>query len=317
MNILLVDDAKSNISLLKLLVEDWLDDNDIDIDKIIIEEAYDGQEAVNKIEQTYYDIVFLDIMMPVMDGLEALVIIRNTLLEKQPNIVMQTALDKGETKTNAQKFGANAYITKPINSKMVGAMLDRYIDKSLLVETNEEEDDFMDFDDFDDFDDFTSDEMDTQKDMMDKFNASHRKVPATVFLEDYPDLEYVLEDLEELDESVYEITEHIIGVNLEDNIIDVNLILDRYSQFLNTFMDFYELSTSLVMLKGVLDNVDYSIANEKNKDFIALYLKAILTDLTNWKEHVFISKDAIDVFYINASSLNSCIQLESYIKSLH
>jgi len=82
-------------------------------------------------------------------------------------------------------------------------------------------------------------------------------------------------------------------------------------------MDFYELSTSLVMLKGVLDNVDYSIANEKNKDFIALYLKAILTDLTNWKEHVFISKDAIDVFYINASSLNSCIQLESYIKSLH
>ena len=40
-----------------------------------------------------------------------------------------------------------------------------------------------------------------------------------------------------------------------------------------------------------------------------------LNDLRDWKDHVFIEQDAVDVFYINASALNSCIQLESYIKT--
>jgi hypothetical protein len=33
-----------------------------------------------------------------------------------------------------------------------------------------------------------------------------------------------------------------------------------------------------------------------------------------WKDHVFVEQDAVDVFYINASLLNSCIQLEALLK---
>lgn len=318
MKLLIVDDAESNIGVLSLLIEEWVEDHDIDFDEITLDKAYNGKEGFEKIQQTDYDLVFLDIMMPVMDGLEALKLIRKTPLDKQPTIIMQTALGDARVKHQAKSLGANAYITKPVDSVMINAMMDRYI---ILPNNKEEEDefeefdDFEDFDDFDDFDDFESDEIDTQKDMMTKFNESHKKIPASEFLEDYPDLTYILEDVEDIDHQLIEIIEHLDEDNIEENMELLENILDNYARFLNTFMDFYELATSLKILLDVLHAIEFAYLDPKNRQFIANFLIAILKDLQDWKEHVFVAQDAIDVFYINASALNSCIQLESYIKS--
>ena len=322
MKILLVDDVQSNLGVLSLLVEEWFEDNEIDEGLYTLDEAYDGKDALEKLQTEYYDIIFLDIMMPIMDGIEALKHIRKLDLSIQPIIIMATALGDINTKKVAREAGANAYITKPVTLEMIEAMLNRYVDKYALkkqsnsnIINDEFEDDFLDFDDFDDFDDFAGEETSIQKDMMDKFNESHKKVPASVFLEDYPNLDYILEDMSDFDNDIHTIVDFLDYDNLSAEIDTVCELLQKYSTFLNSFMDFFELSTSLKLLSGVLENTNLDKLDQKNKEFIASFIKAILQDLQDWKDHVFVTKDAIDVFYINASSLNSCIQLESYIKN--
>ena len=88
----------------------------------------DGEEAVSAIGSAYdneepYDLVCLDIMMPVMDGQQALEKIRADEQERgiSPgcNVFMVTALDDDENKKKAEKAGCQAYLTKPLNKKLV------------------------------------------------------------------------------------------------------------------------------------------------------------------------------------------------------
>lgn len=88
----------------------------------------DGEEAVSAIGKANdkgepYDLVCLDIMMPVMDGQEALEKIRSIEKERgiSPgcNIFMVTALDDEENKKKAESSGCQAYLTKPLNKKLI------------------------------------------------------------------------------------------------------------------------------------------------------------------------------------------------------
>lgn len=90
----------------------------------------DGQEAVNAISRAYdekepYDLVCLDIMMPVMDGQKALELIRADESERSISkddgisVFMVTALDDEENRKKATETGCDAYLTKPLNKQMV------------------------------------------------------------------------------------------------------------------------------------------------------------------------------------------------------
>ena len=90
--------------------------------------AANGQEAVEAIEQAIvtgqpYDLVCMDIMMPQMDGLEALRKIRQTEFKHYEKglvaskVIMTTAKDMAKDITSAFKAGCEAYITKPISKK--------------------------------------------------------------------------------------------------------------------------------------------------------------------------------------------------------
>jgi two-component system chemotaxis response regulator CheY len=188
----------------------------------------------------------------------------------------------------------------------------------------EEDDSFLDFDefeefddfnDFDEFNDFVSTEVDNTVDIQSKLREHHEKVSSKEFLEDYLDLEYILDDIDEIEMDIGNIIEDIDEDNLLENIFIVENILHRYSSFLNTFSDFYELSLSLNILIKILINADLKSLDSKSKKFVAGSLSAIFNDLNNWKDHVFVLQDAIDIFYMNESLLSSCIQLESYIHS--
>jgi hypothetical protein len=216
----------------------------------------------------------------------------------------------------AKRFKANAYITKPINQTMVNAMLDKYVCLNDLKQNLECKEDFFDLDSFEDFDDLNNiDEFNSENiDMIDDFNESHKQISAKEFLSEYDNLDYILLDISDLDDDIYELVDTLEFNVLVENISNIIAILDSYSAFLNTFSSFYELATSLNILSNLLSNTDFTKFDNKNLEFITNFIKAIFKDLQDWKEHVFILQDAVDVFYINASSLNSCIQLENYIK---
>lgn len=318
MIIVAVDDRQINNKVIELDVQEYMDDKNIVDYKFI--EVGSGQDAIELHENISPDIIFLDIMMPKISGLEVLEIIRSKNDLKQPLIVMVTALNEDEVRNEAAKLGADGYISKPFDNKEIIDVLDKYIEESgldLCVEV--EDDDFFDFDDesdaFFDFDD-EEDSIGVQKEMMEEFNKSHKKVSSEEFLKDYETIEYMLEDLDEIEADVYEIIDELYDGNLEESIQNIDDTLYRYSHFLNSFLEFQELSTSINLLARILEKKDFSNVQEQKKAIVAEFIRSILNDLVSWKNHVFVEQDAVDVFYLNASLLNSCIQLENILKEI-
>lgn len=74
-----------------------------------------GIEAIEEVKRKSYDIVFMDIVMPVMNGLEATKRIRLLNLDPPPKIVAMTANAMEEDRRNCLTAGMDDYISKPIN----------------------------------------------------------------------------------------------------------------------------------------------------------------------------------------------------------
>ena len=74
--------------------------------------ANNGQEAIELVKAEKPGIVLLDMMMPVMDGLEALKLIKE--IDDRINVIMVTAVEDTEMYEEAKRHGAMEYITKPL-----------------------------------------------------------------------------------------------------------------------------------------------------------------------------------------------------------
>ena len=107
------DDVVSRKLILKVLSD--FGDCDFVINGLEAIDAY----LLGQKEGKTYDLIFLDIMMPKLDGIKALKTIRD--LEKQNHamklakIIMMTALNEKEVVDEAYKKGADAYATKPLD----------------------------------------------------------------------------------------------------------------------------------------------------------------------------------------------------------
>jgi CheY-like chemotaxis protein len=103
LNILVVDDEPINCQLIELLLRDVVGHIDF---------AFDGQEAVDKASVAKYDLVLMDIKMPVMGGLEATLILK----ARHPGIkiIAQTAFSLPEEQELAFQAGCDEVLTKPI-----------------------------------------------------------------------------------------------------------------------------------------------------------------------------------------------------------
>ena len=130
MNILIVDDNKNNRMILRLLLEDYMDDNpDVDLS---LDEAEDGIQAVEKCKQKHFSIIPMDIMMPNMDGIEATKIIRAN--DDKIMIIAVSAVDDSDRKKLILNNGAEDYVAKPVNSDIFLSRIENYI---TLVEARE------------------------------------------------------------------------------------------------------------------------------------------------------------------------------------
>jgi CheY-like chemotaxis protein len=117
LKVLIVDDNKDNRLTLRLLLEEY--------DELSIFEADNGKKAIETIRVASPDIVFMDIMMPIVDGIEATTEVRK--FDKQVMIIAVSVLSDDEHKTQMLKAGAEDYITKPINEDLFKARMQNYI----------------------------------------------------------------------------------------------------------------------------------------------------------------------------------------------
>ncbi len=95
----------------------------------VIDEAGSGREAVDKVSQTRYDIIFMDHMMPEMDGIEAVQIIRRDCGENGtlPVIIALTANAMEGVREMFLQQGFQDFITKPLDKKTLNEALLRWI----------------------------------------------------------------------------------------------------------------------------------------------------------------------------------------------
>jgi two-component system chemotaxis response regulator CheY len=129
--VLIVDDNQNNRLALELLLED--------IEDINISEAKNGLEALKLCHKKDFDLIFMDIMMPVMNGIEATKKIKE--FTKKPMIIALSALDDTKSKQNMIQNGAEDYMTKPIDSSLFLQRMNNYINiinlrKKTIVNTN-------------------------------------------------------------------------------------------------------------------------------------------------------------------------------------
>jgi two-component system chemotaxis response regulator CheY len=92
-----------------------------------IVEAVDGVDALKKLQTEEVDMVLTDINMPVMDGLKLVSLVRQNVKTKDLPIVIITTEGAQEDRDRGLALGANAYISKPIQSshllKVIGEIL--------------------------------------------------------------------------------------------------------------------------------------------------------------------------------------------------
>jgi diguanylate cyclase (GGDEF)-like protein len=86
--------------------------------------AQNGQEAVEKARASLPDLVILDVMMPVMDGLEACELIKEDLTTHDIPIIFLSARDETDIKVKGLTLGANDYISKPFKAEELLARVD-------------------------------------------------------------------------------------------------------------------------------------------------------------------------------------------------
>ena len=106
---LIVDDVEINRAILMQFFRN---------DYIIIEAA-NGKEALDVMEKQPVDIVLLDLVMPVMDGLELLSILKKREKFAEIPVIATTARNEGDSEVRAMEMGAADFITKPYNPTIV------------------------------------------------------------------------------------------------------------------------------------------------------------------------------------------------------
>ncbi len=112
--VLVVEDQKAN----RALVVQLLQNRGLSCDV-----AQNGEEAVEACRKESYDLVLMDVQMPIMDGLEATRRIRQLDMIQQPRIAAMTAHAMKEDKARCLEAGMDDYLTKPIHFEQVNRLL--------------------------------------------------------------------------------------------------------------------------------------------------------------------------------------------------
>ncbi len=127
--VLVVDDEKFNVEVLEGILSE----------KYEVVTAYNGNEALLKVEKTSPDLILLDIMMPGMDGYEVCRMLKRNKKTVHIPVVMVTALTEKTDKIKAIEAGADDFLSKPVdvdelNARVKSLLRIKYYHDSLVEE---------------------------------------------------------------------------------------------------------------------------------------------------------------------------------------
>ena len=91
--------------------------------------ACDGQQALDRIREKKYDLIFMDMQMPVMDGLTATAELRKLPNGKHVTVVAMTANAMTEDRERCFSAGMDDYLAKPLQGKLLQRMIVKYLGK--------------------------------------------------------------------------------------------------------------------------------------------------------------------------------------------
>ena len=121
MKLLIVDDNPINQKFLFYSLKKYYE----------IETANNGQEAVKILEEKYFDVVLMDLSMPIMDGADATLQIRESLSfrNKHIPIIFVTTNDFEHDRVRCIENGGDAYLIKPIDVEELLSTIVYHIDQ--------------------------------------------------------------------------------------------------------------------------------------------------------------------------------------------
>ncbi|MBP5250809.1 MAG: PocR ligand-binding domain-containing protein [Treponema sp.] len=122
--ILLVDDNPINLTVAEGLLEPL---------KMKLTTALSGKEALDKISKKSFDIIFMDHMMPQMDGIECTHLIRENEAYKNVPIIALTANAIGSVKDMFIKEGMDDFVAKPIELKTIISKVQQWLPKEKII----------------------------------------------------------------------------------------------------------------------------------------------------------------------------------------
>jgi CheY-like chemotaxis protein len=115
--ILLVEDNKVNQFLANAMLTSW---------KALVDISEDGADAVERVKTGDYDLVLMDLQMPVMDGFEATAVIRNELKLSIP-IIGLSANALNDERERSLQIGMDDYVSKPFKPELLYAIIQGYL----------------------------------------------------------------------------------------------------------------------------------------------------------------------------------------------
>ena len=129
-SILIVDDTEMNLTVIKGLLKQT---------EIQIDTALSGQECLKMVKKKKYDLIFLDHMMPEMDGIQTLQTMKNLSenLNEDTPVISLTANAISGAREQYLTAGFKDYLTKPINCDQLENMLIKYLPKDKVIEVSE------------------------------------------------------------------------------------------------------------------------------------------------------------------------------------
>ncbi len=105
---------------------------------IKIYEAEDGQQALDLVEQRDFDLIFLDLRMPVLSGYETISLLRQKSRNNNTPVVAFTASVMGEDMEKVEQYGFNAYLRKPFSQQELLGTIESFVEYTGVEETDDD-----------------------------------------------------------------------------------------------------------------------------------------------------------------------------------
>ena len=121
--ILLVDDSATILMMERMIL------SKLPFDLVT---AKNGEEAVAKSAAEHPDLILMDVVMPEMNGFDAVRLLRQQEGTREIPIIMVTTRGEMENIESAYALGCNDYVTKPINSVELVAKIRNYLQPELV-----------------------------------------------------------------------------------------------------------------------------------------------------------------------------------------